>query len=337
MQLIDFNSSRKIQKFYGGNAGRKICIEGLDGEPWMLKFPESTAGMRGRVASYTTSPLSEWLGSHIYEEQGLPVHKTLLGFREGKIVCACKDFTYPDKTLTTFHDLKNSLSDDLEGMYANRPSDGRSLYLADILSAIEDFSASIDPALLRERFWDMFIIDTFIGNAVRNNENWGVLSRNGAITGLAPVYDNGNSFFSKRRESVLERRSQSQESLIQDAVGGAQSCYLKDDGHHINPLKYITSLADEQCNAALLRFMERLDMNQIRGLIEGLPEEFLNFTVMPEAAKEFHIGVLEQRIERYYSPAAAELCRMHEDISGRDAEEDSRQEDEGQERPEDPS
>ena len=120
-------------------------------------------------------------------------------------------------------------------------------------------------------------------------------------------------------------------------MGGARSCYLKDDGHHINPLKYITSLADEQCNAALLRFMERLDMNQIRGLIEGLPEEFLNFTVMPEAAKEFHIGVLEQRIERYYSPAAAELCRRHEDISGRDAEEDSRQEDEGQERPEDPS
>ena len=212
----------------------------------------------------------------------------------------------------------------------------RSLYLADILSAIEDSSASIDPGLLRERFWDMFIIDTFIGNADRNNENWGVLSRNGTMLGLAPVYDNGNSFFSKRRESVLERRSQSQESLIQDAVGGARSCYLKDDGHHINPIKYITSLADEQCNAALLRFMEHLDMDRIRGLIEELPEECLNFTVMPEAAKEFHIRVLEQRIERYYSPAAAELCRMHEDISGHDAEETVRQAEEGQERPEDP-
>lgn len=42
--------------------------------------------------SYTTSPVSEYIGSHVYEIIGIPVHKTMLGIKDKKVVVACKDF-----------------------------------------------------------------------------------------------------------------------------------------------------------------------------------------------------------------------------------------------------
>ena len=42
--------------------------------------------------SYTTSPISEYIGSHVYEIIGIPVHKTMLGIKDKKVVVACKDF-----------------------------------------------------------------------------------------------------------------------------------------------------------------------------------------------------------------------------------------------------
>ncbi len=59
MQLVDFNAAKRLNRFYGGAAVRKVAIE-YQGIPWMLKYPEATAGMRGNLASYTTSPVSTW-------------------------------------------------------------------------------------------------------------------------------------------------------------------------------------------------------------------------------------------------------------------------------------
>ena len=42
--------------------------------------------------SYTNSPISEYLGSHIYKILGFDVHDTILGYANGKNVVACKDF-----------------------------------------------------------------------------------------------------------------------------------------------------------------------------------------------------------------------------------------------------
>jgi len=46
-----------------------------------------------KLEKNSLTPLSEFLGSHIYAILGYPVHETLLGYRKGKIVVACKDFS----------------------------------------------------------------------------------------------------------------------------------------------------------------------------------------------------------------------------------------------------
>ena len=302
LRLYDFNDSKRLIRTYGGNAGRKISVVGPDGEPWMVKFPEPTRGMSGNIASYTTSPISEWLGSHIYESLGFPVHETLLGFCEGKVVCACKDFTYPDKELHDFHDVKNSIADEAAG-YEGRPSDGSNLFLSDVLTAVNSLPEPYSSLPAMERFWDMFVTDGFIGNADRNNTNWGFLSKGGELLGLAPVFDNGNAFFNKRCDSTIEQRAADERLLEQDAVGASLSCYKDQKGRRISPMKYISEAVDGACMRAVGRFLDRVDMAAIEKLIDYLPEESIGLQVMPAQVKQFHKGVLAKRLEDVYIPA----------------------------------
>ena len=61
---------------YGGAAGSKdgLCI---NNEDWLIKYPKSLSQMEGLNASYSTAPLSEYLGSHIYKILGFDVHETI--------------------------------------------------------------------------------------------------------------------------------------------------------------------------------------------------------------------------------------------------------------------
>ena len=77
---------------YGGHAWNKLGVI-INNENWFLKFPQSIRNFTRKVEiSYTTSPISEYIGSHIYEIIGIPVHKTMLGIKDKKVVVACKDF-----------------------------------------------------------------------------------------------------------------------------------------------------------------------------------------------------------------------------------------------------
>ena len=74
---------------YMGQSGLKEGID-FEGKSWLVKYPKTTYGMRNVDISYTTSPLSEYVGSHIYDILGYDVHETILGVRNKKLVVACK-------------------------------------------------------------------------------------------------------------------------------------------------------------------------------------------------------------------------------------------------------
>ena len=93
IKLEKFDNSVLSGITYGGHSGSKKGII-FNGERWFLKYPKSTKSMNVVGLSYTTSPLSEYIGSHIYELLGIGVHETRLGIANGKIVVACKDFYY---------------------------------------------------------------------------------------------------------------------------------------------------------------------------------------------------------------------------------------------------
>lgn len=295
---------------YGGDGGAKDAVI-YDNIVWMLKFPKTTRDLINPQISYTTSPLSEYLGSQVYASLGLPVHETLLGTRRGKLVVACRDFTmgvvdgsdaplpWPVKRLIHFRNLKNSfMAEDIESYSGT----GSETLLSEVLATIDGQEDLIKIPGVRERFWDMFIVDAFIGNNDRNNDNWGVLldpAENEAV--LAPVYDNGGAFFNKKSFASMEKRLADAQAMREDAYLSPLCAFkytnVDNTGHKINPFIFIRQKDNNDCTAATERFLHRVNMEHIQKIIEDVPETYGALSVMPKVQKEFYIELLRLRLE----------------------------------------
>ena len=294
MEVIDFTQFPRRNKMYAGANGNKICIM-YEGEPYMLKFP--SMAKRNKDMSYSNSCFSEYLGCQIYESIGIPVQKTMLGTyvvrgRE-KIVVACGDFTEPGIVLQDFASLKNQMIDSERNGYGTE--------LSDILQTFEEQNV-LDSVILKERFWDMFIVDALIGNWDRHNGNWGFLydTRTDGMS-LAPVYDCGSSLYPQADEnimkSVLEKPGE-----LNARIYEVPTSAIMINGKKIKYFDFISSLGNEDCNRAMRRIVPRIDMEHIRQIIEdtpllsGLQRRFL-YTMLAERKRlilDFSLEKLER-------------------------------------------
>lgn len=294
--MIDFTGMPTRKKAYAGANGGKIAII-YQGEQYMLKFPPHPS--RNREMSYTNSCISEYIGSHIFEIIGIPVQETILGtYRvngKSQVVVACKDFTTYDTVLQDFASLKNTLVDSGHSGYGTE--------LSEILEAIDEQDA-VDPIELRERFWDMFIVDALIGNWDRHNGNWGFLynSRTDEIS-IAPVYDCGSCLYPQADEHImrttLEDPAEMNLRVFEIPLSG-----IRQDGRKIRYYDFISSLQYSDCNAALKRILPRIDMDKIDALINETP-------AITDLQKTFYKTMLTVRKERILDKSM-ELLREKE-------------------------
>lgn len=96
--LIDINDLKETNRAFGGNAGAKVGVI-WNNEEWIVKYPKNIKNLSKVVLSYSTGPLSEFIGSHIYEILGFDVHKTVLGYDNDKLVVLCKNFNLDGKLI----------------------------------------------------------------------------------------------------------------------------------------------------------------------------------------------------------------------------------------------
>ncbi|HCE78922.1 MAG TPA: protein kinase [Lachnospiraceae bacterium] len=282
MGVIDFTDLKKRKKTYAGANGNKISVI-YEGEQYMLKFPPQAKLNKGM--SYSNSCFSEYLGCQIYESIGIPVQKTLMGVYtvkgKQKIVVACGDFTEPGISLQDFASLKNRMIDSERQGYGTE--------LIDILQTIDE-QTLVDRDSLLERFWDMFIVDAFIGNWDRHNGNWGFLydDRTDEIT-LAPVYDCGSCLYPQADEKIMK-------AVLSDPGERNHRIYniplsaIMQEGKKIKYFDYISSLQNEDCNRALKRIVPRIDMEKIKDIIDYTP-------FISDLQKEFYLMMLTERKE----------------------------------------
>lgn len=309
IELYDFKAFPESNRDYGGNSGLKLGIL-MDGEPWMLKFPKSTLGYRNRDMSYTTSPLSEYVGSKVYESLGIEVHETRLGVYGRKVVVACKDIVPEGAHLLEFSELKNRYSAELDEYLSTSGMSESSGAYGMTLETVEAMFR-FNPALrriagLEDHFWDMFIVDSLIGNNDRNNGNWGVINDKGQVR-ISPVYDNGNAFRNKASDRQLERTLGSEDAL-KDSAYRIQACFFEEeDGKKLNPHTYILSGKNPKCNEAVQRLIPRIDLEKIRRLIEEIPTEWNGYPVMSETRKAYCYKVMELRYRDILAPTFRKL------------------------------
>ena len=281
--MIDFTDMPVKKKAYAGANGGKIAII-YHGAQYMLKFPPHPR--RAQKISYTNGCISEYLGSHIFDIIGIPVQETILGTykvnNKEKIVVACKDFTTSDTVLQDFASLKNTLIDSGHSGYGTE--------LTEILEAIED-QTSVNPSELKRRFWDMFIVDAFIGNWDRHNGNWGFLYNNKTDeVSVAPVFDCGSCLYPQADENVM-RMTLDNPSEMDFRIFEIPLSTIKQNGEKIRYFDFISSLQNIECNAALKRITPRIDMHRIDTLIDETP-------AINDLHKTFYKTILAERKEK---------------------------------------
>lgn len=258
--MIDFTNCKKIASTYGGSEKKKKII--YKGDIYLLKFPDPVRE-KGNSLSYMNNQYSEYIGCHIFESCGVKVQETILGkYIENdkeKIVVACKDFTTPKVELIEFTKLANSVT---------KTDQDFTCSIEDIYSVIENSDITNKEEIINS-FWDMFVVDTIIGNPDRHLDNWGLLYDNETETyHFSPVYDCGsslNALLSDEKKEALLSNKADFKNITYNAISANSMNHKKINYSEIykNPPKDLEK--------ALLRVAPRIDMNKINDIINSVP------------------------------------------------------------------
>lgn len=316
MEIIDFDDCERpsifSQRHYGGLSGNKEHIL-IDGENWFLKYP---ANIRGRFQnvdlSYSNSPLCEYLGSKVYELLDIPVHKTLLGIssKSGHVLVACKDFLKNGEKLDEFSQIKVSFAPhDLD----SSSSSGSSCNLDETVSIIKNNEFLKSVAGVEERFWDMFLVDAFIGNSDRNNGNWGIIRKLDGTNELSPVYDNGNSFNNKWDLEKIRLFQSDHEKFTSEAYTGKICIFsrLSKNGEEkkVNPFNVIQSMEFTGLNDSVKRLVPKIysEFDKITEMIRSIPTEYAGIPIISTEQKNFYVDLMRTRYDKVFLPTQEKI------------------------------
>ena len=286
--MIDFTKCKEEINQYKGSEKKKTLI--YNDTKYLVKFPDPLR-QKNKDLSYINNAFSEYIGSKIFELTGFKTQKTLLGYYsingKEKIVCACEDFTTTNKTLYEFENLANS----------NLLDKKVETEISDIMKIIKDNKNLIDSADTIKKFWEMFVIDSLIGNTDRHNGNWGFLKDNetGEIV-FAPIYDCGSCLNPLLDDEEIKNINNTE---LKNIVLNCYSC-LKEDGKKINYAQYIYSTQNAKCNEAILNIVPKIDMKKIKKMINSI-------SCISDCRKNFYIQILTQRYEQI-------LCAKYEKL-----------------------
>lgn len=282
--IIDFTDCKQKKKAYAGANGNKICIVYNDTQ-YMLKFPALPT--KTDKMSYTNSCVSEYLGCKIFQSVGIQTQDVILGtFRteagKEKITVACGDFTTNGWVLQDFGSLKNQVIDSKGSGYGTE--------LNHVEEAIQE-QMWVDPKVLSNFFWDMFIVDALIGNWDRHNGNWGFLYNEDTDSiKFAPIYDCGSCLYPQMDEELMKTVINNQKEL-DFRVYEIPTSPLSINNKRIKYFDFISSLQNDGCNEALDRMMPKIDIEKISNIIEETP-------FITDLQKDFYKQILSLRKEK---------------------------------------
>ncbi|MDO4669855.1 MAG: HipA domain-containing protein [Aerococcus sp.] len=243
-------------RIYGGRNGTKIGVE-INHEAYMVKFPASTR-LNGQMSDANNS-VSEFLGCHIFSLLGFNSQDTFLATYDDQLVVACKDFEQNGYVFKEFAFLKNSM--------VGLSQEGYGTELSEVLLTIDE-QQLIDAAQLHSFFWQMFVVDAYIGNFDRHNGNWGFLTNYTTNdTKLAPIFDCGSCLFPQTDEQSMKKYLEDQEERDKRIYKYPTSA-LKLNGVKINYPEYLTTTTNKDCLQAIIAIHDRIDERKINQLID---------------------------------------------------------------------
>lgn len=261
MNAVDFTNSIEKVCEYGGSEKKKKII--YNGEVYLLKFPDPIRE-KNMPLSYINNVFSEYIGCKIFESVNIPVQKVILGIYnekqekevKQKVVVACKDFTKEKQKLIEFSSLANSITD-VDKKFTTK--------IEDIYEVFNNLNYDFDKKLMIENFWNMFVVDTLIGNTDRHLSNFGVIDDGEALK-FAPVYDCGSALHPLLTDEKINYLLNN-ESEFKNVAYSIYPVYTYENKKITYSEFYAKDIPD--LNDALLRIYPRIDMNKIYDIIDN--------------------------------------------------------------------
>lgn len=200
-----------------------------------------------------------------------------------KRVVACKDFEIDGYRFYDFASIKNTIIRDT-------PRSGYGTDLLEVLETIRE-QKIYNPEELSNFFWNMFIVDAYIGNFDRHNGNWGFLiNEDNKDVKIAPIYDCGSCLFAEmdteKKKEVMTKKQELEHRIYNIP---RSSLMLKD-----KKLKYYDFLSSNlipECTDALYRMNDIIDDN------EPMITDMINEIEITQVEKDFYIFMLNKRKE----------------------------------------
>lgn len=275
--MIDFTNAIEEFNNYKGSEKKKTLI--YNNKKYLVKFPDPVREKNKNI-SYINNAFSEYVGSNIFKIVGFKVQNTVLGKYKyngkEKIVCACEDFTNNDNILYEFENLTLSAN----------PDKKIETDLNDIMEVIKEIKM-INKEETKQKFWDMFVIDSLIGNTDRHNGNWGfLLNKNTGKVEFSPIYDCGSALNPMLEDEEIERINQAE---LKNLAINCYSC-LKENNKKINYMTYIKQMQNEECNKAIKRLFNNINIDEINKFIDSIES-------MSKIRKDFYKKIISKRYE----------------------------------------
>ena len=273
--MIDFTNAIEEFNNYKGSEKKKTLI--YDNKKYLVKFPDPIREKNKNI-SYINNAFSEYIGSNIFRIAGFKTQNTLLGKYDykgkEKIVCACEDFTDNENVLYEFENLALSTN----------PDKKIETELNDIMEVIEE-NKMINTEETKRKFWEMFVVDSLIGNTDRHNGNWGfLLNKTTGNIEFAPIYDCGSCLNPMLEDEEIEKMNDTE---LKNLAINCYSC-IKENGKKINYMSFISQRKNEECNNAIKRLFTNIDIKEIENFID-------NIECISNIRKDFYKKIINQR------------------------------------------
>ena len=252
---MDYSRYQSSGRYYTGAERKKGIL--IQGEPYIVKYAKNSP------QGITYSHISEYIGSHLFQMVGLEAQQTFLGICDGSPVVVMKDFIGEDEIFVPFNDVGDSTLEQSRERYKYTYDD--------IMRMLEENMKLTDVEGTIQHFWNMYLIDAWIGNFDRHGSNWGFLKKDNRYR-MAPIYDNGSSLFPRLNTDMkLQRILDSKEEMLKRVYTFPTSQILL-QGKKSSYYELIDSLQYEECNEALIRMKPKINLEKMEKIIDGVEE-----------------------------------------------------------------
>lgn len=270
---MDYSRYQSSGRYYTGAERKKGIL--IQGEPYIVKYAKNSP------QGITYSHISEYIGSHLFQMVGLEAQQTFLGICDGSPVVVMKDFIGEDEIFVPFNAVGDSTLEQSREQYQYT--------YHDIMQMLEENMKLTDVEGTIQHFWNMYLVDAWIGNFDRHGSNWAFLKKDNRYR-MAPIYDNGSSLFPRLNTDMkLQKILDSKEEMLKRVYTFPASQILL-QGKKSSYYELIDSLQYKECNDALIRMKPKIDLEKMEKIIDGVEE-------ISMVRKTFYKSMLHLRYE----------------------------------------